>query len=165
MLQPIWGNGPGTQGKGPSPQLSQRAALLSRIHFIMASSRAGGRSSDQILSRWILREKEAEALPGGPHSGHAAAQLHGKVLHVLLQSLAGIGLCPFFPCPLLLQLGQPQPQPLLPPLAGLQLALGLVQGIECSLSPPLPEQGAAHLVAVLILDVGSSGRREAQHVG
>lgn len=69
------------------------------------------------LSRWILKEEEAGALTGSPstlgpvapHSGHAAAQLHGKVLHMLLQSLAGICLCPLLPCPFLLQLGQPQP--------------------------------------------------------
>lgn len=125
------------------------------------------------LSRWILKEEEVGALTGSsstpgpvaPHSGHAAAQLHGKVLHMLLQSLAGICLCPLLTCPFLLQLGQPQSQPLLPPFAGLQLALGLVQGVECGLCPPLPEQRTAHLVAVLILDVGSSRWWEAQHIG
>lgn len=91
-----------------------------------------------------------------PLSGHAAAQLHSKVLYMVLQSLAGICLCSLLPCPFLLQLGQSQPKSLLPPLAGLQLALGLVQSIESCLGSPLPEQGTPHLVAVLILDVGSS---------
>lgn len=81
----------------------------------MAYGGSGGHSSAQVplQAEW---EEEAGALtaaprsalgPAAPASGHAAAQLHSKVLHMLLQSLAGVCLCPLLPCPLLLQLGQP----------------------------------------------------------
>lgn len=99
-----------------------------------------------------------------PFSGHAAAQLHSKVLYMVLQGLASICLSSLLPGPFLLQLGQSQPKPLLPPLAGLQLALGLIQSIKSCFSSPLPEQGTPHLVAMLILDVGSSRWWQPQHV-
>lgn len=96
---------------------------------------------------WSSVSEKKKPEPGHvvPLSGHTAAQLHSKVLYMVLQSLAGICLCSLLPCPFLLQLGQSQPKPLLPPLAGLQLALGLVQSIKSCFSSPLPEQGAPHL--------------------
>lgn len=63
-----------------------------------------------------------------------------------------------------LELTHPQPQPLLPTFAGLELPLGFIQGVQGSFSTALPEQGAAHLVAVLALDVGAGRRRQTQHV-
>ena len=102
---------------------------------------------------------EAGALTGSPSlrpcSGSAAWQ---SPAHAPVES--GVhppG--PSSPAPPLLRLGQPP----LPPLAGLQLALGLVQGVRCGLSPPLPEPATAHPVAGLVLDGGSGGWREAQH--
>lgn len=102
------------RGQGPSPQLSQTAGL-SGIPFIVADTAQGS-----SLSRWILRPSAAGWLPRAmlllgckaescrtAPSGHAAAQLQGKVLHMLLQGLPGVGLGPLLPRPLLLQLGQP----------------------------------------------------------
>lgn len=54
------------------------------------------------FSSSILRKMEGRVLKNGLSLSHAAAQLHGKVLYMLFQSLAGICLCPLLPDPLLL---------------------------------------------------------------
>ena len=61
----------------------------------MASGRSGGHSSGQVLSSWILRLEDAGPLTGGPSLRPCCCSVHGEVLHTVLQSPAGVFLCPF----------------------------------------------------------------------